>query len=326
MIARRRLLAAPGLLLAAPGLLPARPLSAQPSRPIRLIVPFPGGGVMDVQARLFGHHLGAALGGAIIAIDNRPGGGTVIGTAEGARAPPDGSTLLMVANSFTIAPALSGNLPYDVQRDFVPLSLTSIIPHALAVHPDLPAQNMAEFIAHARTVPGGLSYASSGTGTSNHVNTELLARRIGARFVHVPYRGFVNWESDLLQNRVQFTLANLPSVVPAAREGRLRILAVAHTARVAALPQTPTLAEAGVPGVVSNSWFGIVAPAGVPAEICARLEAAIRGTLARADVRARLAELWIEPIGSDAETFRRFIASEIATNAEVIRSSGVTRQ
>lgn len=280
---------------------------------------------MDVQARLFAPHIGAALGGVPVAVDNRPGGGTVIGTAEAARSPADGSTLLLVANSFTITPSLTPGLPYDVQRDFVPISLTSISPHALAVHPAIPARNLAEFIALARAAPGALSYPSPGTGTSNHVNTELLGRRIGASFVHVAYRGFVNWEADLLQGRLQFTLANLPTMLPAAREGRLRILALAHTTRLAALPDVPTLTELGVP-LVSNSWSGIVAPSGVPAEVLLRLEAAIRAAMARDEVRARLAELWIEPIGSDAETFRRFIAAELATNAEVLRSAGVTQQ
>lgn len=313
---RRRTLLAAGL--AAPvSLARANPLPRQ----IRLIVPFPGGGTMDAQARLFAGPLGERLGTQII-IDNRPGGGTVIGTQEAAQAPADGSTILMVANSFTINPTLHGNLPYDIFRDFAPLSLTSVIPHALVVNPAVPARDFAEFVALARARPGGLAYCSYGTGTSNHLNTELLARRIGAELTHVPYRGLVQWFPDLLQNRVQFTIANLPEVVPAVREGRLRALAVAHPERVPALPGTPTLAEAGVPGLTSNSWFGIVAPAGTPPASRVALEEGLRATLARADVRSRLDELWITPLGASAAELRALLRSEFDNYAEAIRLSG----
>jgi tripartite-type tricarboxylate transporter receptor subunit TctC len=314
MASRRALLAAPLALLAVPALAQARQ--------VRLIVPFPGGGTMDAQARLFAPGIALALGATVI-IDNRPGGGTVIGTQEAARAPGDGNTLLMVSNSFTINPTLHGNLPHDIFRDFTPLALTSVIPHALVVHPDVGAADFAGFVAAAKARPGALAYASYGTGTSNHLNTEILGRRIGAELTHVPYRGLAQWFPDLIQNRVQFTIANLPEVVPAVREGKLRAVAAAQADRVATLPGVPTLAEAGVPGLTSNSWFGIVMPAGAPAPVVQALQSAIQAGLARTTVRARLAELWIEPLSGSGDELATLLRSEHAQYAEAIRVAQV---
>lgn len=298
------------LLLGTAAALPAVRVGASTPRQIRLIVPFPPGGTMDAQARLFQPLLAAQLGAQVI-IDNKPGGGTVIGTQEAARAPADGSVILMVANSFTINPTLHGNLPYDIFRDFTPIALTSEIPHALVVNAAVPVPDYATFIDAARARPGSLSYASYGTGTSNHLNTELLARRAGVEFTHVPYRGMAQWFPDLLQNRVQFILANLPEVVPPVREGKLRALAVAHDARVPSLPDTPTLAELGIP-LTSNSWFGIVAPAGIPAATRDALQVAFVGVLGDAVLRARLDEMWIAPIGGDGTRLGDLLRREFA--------------
>lgn len=302
-------------------LLAAPALRAQSARPLRLLVPFPAGGTMDVQARLFAPLLAERLGVNVV-VDNRGGGGTVIATQEAARAPLDQPTLLMVANSFTINPTLHGNLPYDIFRDFHPVALASVIPHALAVHPSVPARDVREFLELARARPGELSYASYGTGTSNHLNTELLAQRAGVSFTHVPYRGFVQWFPDLLQNRVQFTIANLPEVVPPGRDGRLRLLAVAHDARVPALPDTLTLAEAGAPPIVSNSWFAFVVPRNTPEELRARIEAALLDLLRLPAVTSRLEELWITPLARDGQHLANFLRDQHGLNAEAIRLSG----
>lgn len=295
------------------------------ARPVRIVVPFPGGGTMDLVARLFAPILSAQLGAPIV-VDNRPGGGTVIATQEAARAVPDGTTLLMAANSFTINPFVQRSLPFDAERDFAPLAHVAVLPHMLVVHPSLGVRDLRGLIALSRSRPGGISYASYGTGTSNHLNTEILKARTGADFTHVPYRGSGQWLPDLLEGRVQMVLAILPEVLPPAREGRLVPIAVAHESRLAAAQDVPTFAESGITGFASNSWFGFLTNAAVPDAQRARLSAALRAPLDAPEVRSRFAELWIEPTGMDAATFGAFLQAERAQYAEAVRLAGLQPQ
>ncbi|WP_203070320.1 Bug family tripartite tricarboxylate transporter substrate binding protein [Falsiroseomonas ponticola] len=305
--------------------LPGAALAQGAARPVRILVPFPGGGTMDLVARLFAPTIGQLLGAPMV-IDNRPGGGTVIATQEAARAAPDGTTLLMASNSFTINPFIQRNLPYDGERDFAPLAHVAVLPHMLVVHPSLGVRDLAGLVALSRSRPGGLSYASYGTGTSNHLSTELLKARTGGDFTHVPYRGSGQWLPDLLEGRVHMVLGILAEVVPPVREGRLTPIALAHGQRLAAAPGVPSFAELGMPDFASNSWFGFFTNAAVPEATRARLEAAVRAPLAEPAIRARFGELWIEPTGQGAGDFAAFLRGERAQYAEAVRLAGLQPQ
>lgn len=294
-------------------------------RPIRIVVPFPGGGIMDLVARLFAPTISAQLGAPIV-VDNRPGAGTVIATQEAARSAPDGTTLLMAANSFAINPFVQRSLPFDAERDFAPLAHVAMLPHMMVVHPSLRVRDLQGLVALSRSRPGGISYASYGTGTSNHLYTEILKARTGADFTHVPYRGSGQWLPDLLEGRVQMVLANLPEVLPPAQEGRLVPIAVAHEVRLAAAPEVPTFIELGVAGFISSSWFGFLTNAAVPEAQRARLSEALRAPLAVPEVRNRFAELWIEPTGMGAAAFGAFLQTERAQYAEAVRLAGLQPQ
>lgn len=321
MIGRRSILSA------AAAALPAG-ASAQGSgavRPVRVLVSFPAGGTMDLVARLFAPTLSARLGAPVV-VDNRPGGGTVIATQEAARAVPDGTTVLMAANSITINPFVQRNLPYDVERDFAPLAHVAVLPHMLVVHPSLGVRDLRGLVELSRSRAGGLTYASYGTGTSNHLMTEILRARTDGQLTHVPYRGSGQWLPDLLEGRVDMVLAILAEVVPPSREGRLTPIAVAHAARLAAVPDVPTLGELGVPGFASNSWFGFFTNAAAPEAQQARLSEGLRAPLALPEVRQRFAELWIEPTGLDAARFAAFLRTERAQYAEAVRLAGLQPQ
>jgi tripartite-type tricarboxylate transporter receptor subunit TctC len=294
-------------------------------RPLRLLVSFPAGGTMDVVARLFAPTLTARLGTPVV-VDNRPGGGTVIATQEAARAVPDGSTVLMTANSITINPFVQRNLPYDVERDFAPLAHVAVLPHMMVVHPSLGVRDLRGLVELSRSRPGGLTYASYGTGTSNHLMTEILKTRTGAQLSHVPYRGAGQWLPDLLEGRVDMVLAILSDVVPPAREGRVTPIAVAHTTRLGPVPEVPTFAELGVADFTSNSWFGFFTNAAAPEAQRARLSEALRAPLALPEVRQRFEELWIEPTGLDAAAFAGFLRSERSQYAEAVRLAGLQPQ
>jgi tripartite-type tricarboxylate transporter receptor subunit TctC len=295
------------------------------ARPLRLLVSFPAGGTMDVVARLFAPTLSARLGTPAV-VDNRPGAGTVIATQDAARATPDGTTVLMAANSITINPFVQRNLPYDVERDFAPLAHVAVLPHMMVVHPSLGVRDLRGLVELSRSRRGGLTYASYGTGTSNHLMTEILKARTGGQFTHVPYRGAGQWLPDLLEGRVDMVLAILADVVPPTREGRLTPIAVAHASRLAPVPEVPTFAELGVDGFASNSWFGFFTNAAAPEAQKSRLSDALLAPLALPEVRQRFEELWIEPTGLDAAGFAAFLRTERAQYAEALRLAGLQPQ
>ncbi|MDB5414774.1 MAG: Tripartite-type tricarboxylate transporter, receptor component TctC [Rubritepida sp.] len=314
---RRLLLGAPFLPLCAPAL-----AQTWPARQLRFVVPFTAGGSLDVVARLLQPRLQEMLGqGAII--DNRPGGGTVIGTDAVAKLPADGYTALLVANSFTINATLIRNTPFDARRDFTGVTFLVFNPHVLIANPALNLATVADVIAAARA-RGGLSYASSGTGTSLHLGGESFRAATGVPMTHVPYRGSSQAITDVMGGQVDLMFANLPDALPAIRDNRVRAIAVSDTARHPLLPEVPTFDEVGVHGVVSNSWFGMVARAEVPAPILARLHDSITTILAEPESAARLAQVGLTTRPMPRAAFDAFLTEEFDRNGRLIRENGIT--
>lgn len=314
MIVRRTLLAAT-----------LAPLAAQaqswPSRPIALVVPFPGGGSLDIITRILQPRLAEMLGGSVV-VDNRPGGATVIGTDVVAKAAPDGHTLLVMANSFTINATLLPNTPFDARRDFTGVGSIGFNPHVLITAPNAPWRDLA---ALRRLPPAqSLTYASFGQGTSSHLGGESLRLATGLTMTHVPYRGAAPAQVDVAAGRVDVMFSNLPDALPLIRDGRLRALAVADTERHPSMPDVPTLAELGLPQVVSNSWFAVVARAGTPQGVLEKLNEALNAALAEPAIRTRFEELGFTPNPMRLRAFNEFLAEEFTRNARLIREGGIT--
>jgi tripartite-type tricarboxylate transporter receptor subunit TctC len=316
----RRLLPVLGLaLLAAPAGLAAD----LPERPVRIIVPFAPGGTSDIVARVLAEAAAPHLPrGAVV--ENRAGGGGNIGAVEAARAPADGTTLLQCAFGPCGAnPALYANPGYDLLRDFAPVILTGAVRNVMAVRRDLPAGDVPAFIALARSQAGRVSFGSSGVGASNHLGPELLRSVTGIEMVHVPYRGSGPAITDLIAGRIDVFFDNLPSILPHIRAGSVRALAAVSDQRIGELPEVPTFAEQGVPGMAIDSWFGFMAPARTPAPAIAALNAAFNRALAEPRVRARLAELAVTPTGGTAEEMGTHVRGEVARWADVVRRQGI---
>ena len=303
----------------------AGPAKAQdyPTKPIRLVVPFAAGGATDVLARLVGERLTASLGQQVV-VDNRPGAGGNIGSDLVARAEPDGYTILMGAvGTHAINPSLYPKMPYDPVKDFAPVTLVASVPNVLVVNPEVPANSVQELIDLAKAKPGELNFASSGNGTSIHLSGELFKAMTGTDIVHVPYKGSGPAVTDLLGGQVQMMFDNMPSSLPHVKAGKLRALGVTSAKRSPALPEVPTIAEAGVPGYDATSWFGILAPAGTPEPVVTRLQGAIVQALGEPEMRQRMADLGAEPVGDTPAEFGQFIAAEIAKWAKVVNDAGV---
>jgi tripartite-type tricarboxylate transporter receptor subunit TctC len=297
--------------------------SDYPNQPIRLIVPFAAGGATDVLARLLGERLSQSLGQQVV-VDNRGGAGGNIGSAQAAKAEPDGYTLLMGAvGTHAINQSIYPKLPYDPIEDFAPVSLVATVPNVLVVNPSVPAQTVQELIALAKSRPGELNFASSGNGTSIHLSGELFKSMTGVDMVHVPYKGSGPAMTDLLGGQVQMMFDNLPSALPNVQAGKLRALGVTGAERSPALPDVPTIEEAGVPGYEALSWFGIFAPAGTPQPVIDKLHDHIVQALADPAMRARLADLGAEPVGSTPQEFASFIRAEAEKWAKVVKEAGV---
>lgn len=292
-----------------------------PARPVRIVVPFAPGGGADLVARSLAEQLSASLGSGFL-IDNRPGAAGNIGTEFVARAPADGYTLLLVGPNHVTNPHLFGRIPFDPVRDFRPVSLLTSASYVFAAGPALPAGGFADFVARARAEPGRLSYGSAGNGSAGHLAMELLKASLGLDVLHVPYRGSPPMLADLVGGRIAVGFDNILSASPHIAAGRLRALAVSGGRRAPALPDVPTIAEAGLPGFDVSVWQGLLAPAGTDAAIVERLGDAIRGALASPALRGRLDALGVEAIGSDPASFGRFIDAELAKWAEVVRRSG----
>ena len=297
---------------------------AWPDRPIRMIVPFPPGGINDLVARVIGNKLTEFLQQAVI-IDNRVGAGGTVGMGIAARANPDGYTIAFGATStLAVSPALYKDLSYDPARAFAAIAPIASVPSVLLVGPAVPAASMKELIALARAKPGSLNFASAGAGTSQHMGAELLKSMAKIDMVHVPYKGGAAAIADLIGGQVQVQIEPLPTALPHIRSGKTRALAVTSTARLPVLPDTPTLAEAaGLPGYELMLWFGLLAPSGTPPAIVQRLNREIARANTSPDVRERFAQQGAEPSPAQTpEQFSAFIQREIKRWAEVVRVSG----
>lgn len=294
-----------------------------PTRPPRLVLPFPPGGTADVLGRLLAERLGVAIGQPVV-VENRPGASGNIAAEAVSRAAPDGYTFLLGTQGTHAAnAALFQRLPYDPVKDFVAIAPLAMVPNILVVHPDVPARTVAEFVAHAKANPGRLRFGSSGNGTSIHLAGEMFKAAAGVEMEHVPYRGSAPAQTDLIAGRIELMFELLPGTIGQIRDGRVRPIAVASRARMAALPDVPTFAEAGVPGFVTGAWFGLFAPAGTPDAIVQRMAAAMAEmTGPNGSLLARLSELGAEPLSATPAAFAAFVVSETARWAEVVRRSG----
>lgn len=296
------------------------PIHAQtfPSKTIRIIAPFPPGAGTDTIARTLAGPLTKALGQSIV-VENRPGGGTVVGTEVASRAPADGHTLLIIANSFTINPAVRPKLPYDALRDFAAVARIAATPMIFAVHPSVPAKTLKELIALARARPGVLTYATSGAGTGHHLAGELFKSAAKINMIHVPYQGGAPAATAALGGHTSVVLVNILSVAPHVASGRLRPLAVTSLERSEVLRDVPTVAESGFPGFETAIWFGTVVPSATPKEAVNRLSAAILGALPLPEVNDVLTRIGLSAAGLNAGEFDQFIRSETRRNEKIAR-------
>jgi tripartite-type tricarboxylate transporter receptor subunit TctC len=294
-----------------------------PTKPIRIIIPFAAGGVTDVVIRTIAPKLGEALGQPII-VDNRGGAGGTIGTALGAKSAPDGYTLIAPAASHTTTPGLYQNLPFDVIKDFAPITQVVVVPFMLVVHPSVPATNVKELLAHARANPNTLNFGSAGNGSSNHLAGELLKSMGGVEMVHVPYKGSGPAMNDLLAGHLSFMFDTINTSIGHVRAGTLRALAIGSQKPSRALPEVPTVADAAdLPGFEAVTWTGLLAPAGTPPEIITRLNQEVVKVLQIPEIQQKLSAQGAEPVGSSPQEFDAYIRSEIAKWNKVIKDAGV---
>ena len=293
-----------------------------PAKAIRYVVPCPAGGPLDIVARAIGQELNKSWGQAVV-IDNRPGAGGNIGADLVAKAPADGYTILMGAvSTHAINVTLYNKLPYDPIRDFAPVTLITSVPNVLVVHPSVPANNVKELIALAKSRPGQLNFASGSTGSAGHLAGELFNSMAGVRMTHIPYKGAAPAVVDLMAGHVSLMFDNMSSALPNIKATRVRALAVTTLKRSPLLPQLPTISDAGLRGFDIATWFGIFAPAGTPPDIVARLNSEIVRILHTPEMKERLALLGAEPIGNKPDEFAAFVRAEIPKYAKVIQASG----
>lgn len=321
-IGRRGLLAAMGAGIA------ARPAAAQnwaPTRPLRLIVPFPPGGGSDILGRLLVARIGDALGQPFV-VENRGGAGGNIGAEATARAPADGHTVMIAANTFVLNAHLYRSLPFDVRRDFAPIARVAVTPMVVAAGPKLAARSLAELVALLRARPAGaVNHGTAGLGTVTHLAAELFDGRLGTRMTHVHYRGTGPMITALMSGEIELAFTPLPSVAAQVADGRLRLLAVASAARMPGHPEVPTIAEAAeLPGFEADIWFGMLAPAGTPAAAVARLAEAFRVAVQEGDAPAALAARGFDAAYAGPAELGRIIAAEYDRWGEVVRRANIT--
>jgi tripartite-type tricarboxylate transporter receptor subunit TctC len=300
----------------------ARAQAAYPSRNIKLLVPYPAGGTTDLLGRLVADQIKSGLN-AVVVVENKPGAATTIGAEQVARSEPDGYTI-MIATSTTLAinKSLYKKLPYDPVKDFAAISLVAAVPFALIINPGIPAKTLAEFIAYAKANPG-LAYGSAGNGSPHHLGAEMLRSEAGIDIRHVPYRGSVPAMLDVIAGHIPFMVVDLQPALQQIREGKIRVLGVTTSKRVAAAPDIPTLAEGGLPGYELVAWQGIVAPSGTPRPIVDALAAQIAKLLSDPETKAKLTTLSLEALpGSTPDSFAAFIKSEVDRWADIVKKSG----
>jgi tripartite-type tricarboxylate transporter receptor subunit TctC len=296
---------------------------AWPEKPIRLVVPFAAGGALDVVGRILGQRMTEDWGRPVL-IDNRLGAAGNIGADFVAKAPPDGYTLLMSSvTTQAISMSLLAKPPYDFARDYSPVALVASAPLALIVHSALPAKTVKEFVALAKARPGELNYFSSGTGSGTHLGAAIFDQMAGIRTTHVPYKGGAQGVTDLLAGQVQFAFSTIGLAQPHVDSGRLRMLAIGSRKRYSRLPTVPTIAESGVKGYEAEQWYGVVAPAGTPPSVVAKLAAEAKVIVARPEVQERFYSQGIEPVYAPPEEFAGYIRATIAKYAKVIKTLGL---
>jgi len=298
------------LAAASPWLAPAASAQEWPSRPLRLVVPFPPGGLIDQMARLVAPRLAQELGQPVV-IDNKPGAGGNLGAAEAARASADGYTLLMASPPLTISPALYAKLPYRPEQ-IVPIGLLGRVPNVLVVNPAANIQSLADLTALAKSRPGQLNYASNGQGTSLHLSAELYKSQAGLFITHIPYRGAAAGLTGLMAGEVNLMFDNLPSALGLIQGGKLKALAVTTPQRSSVLPQVPTMEEAGLKGYQVFAWFGLAAPAGVPAPVLQKIEQALERVAGQAEVKSAMQKAGAEPAWANAQGLAAFMKADAA--------------
>ncbi len=313
-----RALAAAFALLLSPGFAYAQ---AWPNKPVKLVVPFPAGGGTDAFARPLAAALTQALGQSFF-IDNRGGAGGTIGAEIAAKSPNDGYTFLVGAVHHTIAVSVYSKLPYDLERDLMPVTLVAVVPNVVVVHPKVPVNSITELVAYAKANPNKLNFASAGNGTSHHLAPELFKTMTGTQMNHIPYKGAGPAMQDLLAGQVDLMFDGMGSSAPQIRGGKLRPLAVTTTTRSPAFPDVPTVQEAGVPGYEVTTWYGLWAPAGTPPDIVNKLQAEVTKALLKQDIKEIWAAQGASSGGNTPEQFTVFIRKEVVKWAKVVKDSG----
>lgn len=294
-----------------------------PTKPVKIIVAFAPGGGADIVARLIAQHLTQRLGQPFV-VDNRGGGGGIIGTDMAAKAAPDGYTILLGQSGPNVLnPSLYAKLPYDAIKDFAPITQATIYPYVIAVHPSVPAKNLRELLAMAKARPGEVSYGTAGTGSSAHLAAALFERQTGARMNHIPYKGAGPALMDTVAGQVNMVFGDAASATQQAKAGRVRALAVTGAKRSPLIPEVPTAMESGAPGYEATAWHGFLAPAGTPREIIDKLHTEIAAILNTREVRERLERDGIEPVGNTPEQFGALIKAEIDKWGKVVRDANI---
>ncbi|MBO9327714.1 tripartite tricarboxylate transporter substrate binding protein [Achromobacter xylosoxidans] len=306
-----------GMVLAAS----AAQAAGYPDKPVTLVVPYPPGGATDVIARLIAEKLPAAWGQQVI-VNNRPGAGTTVAAEAVARSPGDGYTLYMTTAAHTISASLYKKLNYDPLKDFAPLTLTSTIPLVLVTTPSLPVNSLAELIAYAKASPQGLSMASTGNGTPQHLTGELFKAKAGLKLVHVPYRGDAPMLTDLIGGQVQMAFVTLSAALPHIQSGKLKAIALAHPRRVEAIGQVPTMAEAGMKNFEAATWFGLFAPSSMPADLREKIYRDVSRIVATPEMTRKLQDMGGDVNNSSPQQFQAFINDEAQRWAEGVKLSG----
>ena len=301
----------------------AAPAGAYPTKPITMVVPFPPGGPTDLVARVLAQKIGEQMGQSVL-VDNRGGANGNIGATYVAKAPADGYTILYNTSSITLSPSLYKNVPYDVSKDFLPVSSVAVVPLGLVVNPSVPANTVAEFIAYAKANPGKLSYGSAGNGNVTHLGAFQFLQANGLEATHVPYKGSAPADVDLVGGQIQFMTDTVNSVMSFVRDKRLKMLAVTTGKRMVLFPDVPTLAESGMPGFEVGAWQGVMVPAGTPPAVVTRLNAEIVKALNMPAVRERLALQGAEPLGSTPAEYGVYVQKELKRWAGVVKATGVT--
>ena len=318
-----RFLAPFALALAALGTLPAALAQGYPNRPVKIIVPFGPGGFTDVAARILQKELAPALGQSII-IENKPGAGSTIGTAEVAKANPDGYTLVMISTAHVISPHLYKTIPYDPLRDFAPVMKLAEGPYVLVVHPSLGANSVRDLVAMARAKPNSIDYASSGNGSAQHLVGALFVTMAGAPLSHVPYKGSSQAMNDLVGGQVKVSFVGVPNALPNLSNGKLKALGVSGKRRYAELPDVPTIDEAGVKDYDATIWLGLLAPKGTPADVVQKLNSTIARVLSSAEAKKLMASAGVDVATSSPEDFGRLMESELGRWGRVVKETGAT--